>query len=188
MPPWYARIGMQLSISREFGTPSYSTMNCSPKESSIIILDIRNDSTTTRSHIPVQHGQVYQDADNQADDQFLQPLRVLQHVLLHEPQSPWHAGQRSYFPIPLLLPPRPAVGGGRLRTGGEILQMFKRLLGILTKLKTLELRDLLLEGADGLQLLVCVECCETLQTLILVNITKHSHCLLHREPSSTSRH
>ncbi|XP_069997731.1 F-box only protein 39 isoform X1 [Penaeus vannamei] len=66
-------------------------------------------------------------------------------------------------------------------TGGEILQMFKRLLGILTKLKTLELRDLLLEGADGLQLLddVCVECCETLQTLILVNITKHSHCLLH---------
>ncbi|XP_063610976.1 uncharacterized protein LOC134784757 isoform X1 [Penaeus indicus] len=66
-------------------------------------------------------------------------------------------------------------------TGGEILQMFKRLLGVLTKLKTLELRDLLLEGADGLQLLddVCVECCETLQTLILVNITKHNHCLLH---------
>ena len=38
-------------------------------------------------------------------------------------------------------------------TGGQILEMLKRVLGILKELKTLELRDLLLEGTEGLQLL-----------------------------------
>ncbi|XP_042216465.1 uncharacterized protein LOC121862332 isoform X2 [Homarus americanus] len=66
-------------------------------------------------------------------------------------------------------------------TGGLMLSMFKRVLGILSGLKTLELRDLLLEGADGFELLedVCTTCCETLQTLILINITKHGQTLLH---------
>ncbi|XP_069187995.1 uncharacterized protein [Procambarus clarkii] len=66
-------------------------------------------------------------------------------------------------------------------TGGLMLSMFKRVLGILPALKTLEIKDLLLNTTDGLQLLddVCVTCCETLQTLILINITKVGLTLLH---------
>uniref|UniRef100_A0A6A7FS53 F-box/LRR-repeat protein 21 n=1 Tax=Hirondellea gigas TaxID=1518452 RepID=A0A6A7FS53_9CRUS len=66
-------------------------------------------------------------------------------------------------------------------TGGQTLRMLKKIMGMLPDLKTLELRDLLLEGKEGLQLLdeVCVVCCETLRTLILINITKMAHTLLH---------
>lgn len=66
-------------------------------------------------------------------------------------------------------------------TGGQTLSMLKKVMGMLTELKTLELRDLLLEGKEGLQLLdeVCVVCCETLRHLVLINITKMSHTMLH---------
>nr|XP_045596063.1 F-box only protein 39-like isoform X1 [Procambarus clarkii] len=66
-------------------------------------------------------------------------------------------------------------------TGGQILAMFKKVMGVLPLLRTLELRDLLLDGHEGLELLdeVCVTCCETLRTLILINITKLGHTLLH---------
>ncbi|XP_018027591.1 uncharacterized protein LOC108682857 isoform X1 [Hyalella azteca] len=66
-------------------------------------------------------------------------------------------------------------------TGGQTLAMLKKVLGMLTELRTLELRDLLLEGKEGVHLLddVCSVCCETLRTLILINVTKMSHTLLH---------
>ncbi|XP_042216474.1 F-box only protein 39-like isoform X2 [Homarus americanus] len=66
-------------------------------------------------------------------------------------------------------------------TGGQILSMFKKVMGVFSELKTLELRDLLLEGCEGLHLLdeVCVTCCETLRTLTLVNVMKLPHTLLH---------
>ena len=38
-------------------------------------------------------------------------------------------------------------------TGGQTLTMLKRVMGMLENLKTLELRNLLLEGKEGLQLL-----------------------------------
>lgn len=38
-------------------------------------------------------------------------------------------------------------------TGGQILAMFKQVLGVFAMLHTLELRDLLLEGCEGLHLL-----------------------------------
>lgn len=43
-------------------------------------------------------------------------------------------------------------------TGGQILSKFKELMGLFALLKTLELRDLLLEGCEGLQLLDEVKC------------------------------
>ncbi|XP_071512758.1 uncharacterized protein [Panulirus ornatus] len=66
-------------------------------------------------------------------------------------------------------------------TGGQILAKFKELMGLFAFLKTLELRDLLLEGCEGLQLLdeICVTRCENLQTLILINLTKLGHTLIH---------
>ncbi|KAK8743095.1 hypothetical protein OTU49_001522, partial [Cherax quadricarinatus] len=66
-------------------------------------------------------------------------------------------------------------------TGGQILAMFKKVMGIFSSLRTLELRDLLLEGCEGLQLLdeVCSTCCETLRTLVVINITKLGHTLIH---------
>ncbi|XP_066981558.1 uncharacterized protein [Macrobrachium rosenbergii] len=66
-------------------------------------------------------------------------------------------------------------------TGGQILAMFKKVLGDLINLRTLELRDLLLDGCEGLPLLdeVCIVCCETLRCLVLVNLTKQAHTLLH---------
>lgn len=38
-------------------------------------------------------------------------------------------------------------------TGGQILAMFKQVMGVFAMLHTLELRDLLLEGCEGLHLL-----------------------------------
>ena len=38
-------------------------------------------------------------------------------------------------------------------TGGQLLNMLKRVMGMLVNLRTLELRDLLLEGSEGLSLL-----------------------------------
>ena len=38
-------------------------------------------------------------------------------------------------------------------TGGQVLAMLKKVMGMLTGLRTLELKDLLLEGKEGLQLL-----------------------------------
>ncbi|XP_076060071.1 uncharacterized protein LOC143036511 isoform X3 [Oratosquilla oratoria] len=66
-------------------------------------------------------------------------------------------------------------------TGGQLLTMLKRVMGILSGLRTLELRDLLLDGTEGLQLLddVCCVCCETLKSLTLINVTKLGHTLLH---------
>ncbi|XP_064081402.1 uncharacterized protein LOC135197996 [Macrobrachium nipponense] len=66
-------------------------------------------------------------------------------------------------------------------TGGQILAMFKKVLGDLINLRTLELRDLLLDGCEGLPLLdeVCIVCCETLRCLVLVNLTRQAHTLLH---------
>ncbi|KAK8395051.1 hypothetical protein O3P69_006066 [Scylla paramamosain] len=66
-------------------------------------------------------------------------------------------------------------------TGGQILAMFKQVMGVFAMLHTLELRDLLLDGCEGMTLLddVCVTCCETLKTLVLINLTKMSHPILH---------
>ena len=38
-------------------------------------------------------------------------------------------------------------------TGGQLLSMLKRMMGILSNLKTLELTDLLLDGSEGVSLL-----------------------------------
>lgn len=66
-------------------------------------------------------------------------------------------------------------------TGGQILAMFKNILGDLKGLRNLELRDLLLDGCEGLPLLddLCIVCCETLRSLVLVNLTRQAHTLLH---------
>ncbi|KAK3857169.1 hypothetical protein Pcinc_036560 [Petrolisthes cinctipes] len=66
-------------------------------------------------------------------------------------------------------------------TGGQILEMFKQVISVFPLLKHLELTDLLLDGCDGLHILdqVCTTCCETLQTLTLINLTKQDLTILH---------
>lgn len=66
-------------------------------------------------------------------------------------------------------------------TGGRLLQALKRLMGNLTKLKRLELIDLMLDAKEAQHLLdeVCESLCLTLKTLILINTTKVQYQLLH---------
>lgn len=69
---------------------------------------------------------------------------------------------------------------GFLKTG-KLLEALKRLMGNLTSLQNLELRDLLLDTTEGQTLLdeVCATCSLTLQELILVNATEAPCQLLH---------
>lgn len=64
---------------------------------------------------------------------------------------------------------------------GKLLEALKRLMGNLPSLRRLELIDLMLDNEDAQTLLdqVCFYCCTTLNTLILVNTTKHLCQLLH---------
>ncbi|ODN00216.1 F-box/LRR-repeat protein 3, partial [Orchesella cincta] len=66
-------------------------------------------------------------------------------------------------------------------TGGEILGCLKRLIGKLTKLRSLRLFDLLLDEAEALNLLddACMTLCERLTHLALINASKYPLELLH---------
>ncbi|CAL4203368.1 unnamed protein product, partial [Meganyctiphanes norvegica] len=65
-------------------------------------------------------------------------------------------------------------------TGGQMLEKFQEFLGIMENLQTLDLRNFLLEVEDAPFLdQVCGVCCETLQTLHLINLTRKPKTLLY---------
>ncbi|CAH0555831.1 unnamed protein product [Brassicogethes aeneus] len=66
-------------------------------------------------------------------------------------------------------------------TGGKLLEALKRLMGNLTKLKTLQLIDLMLDPKEAQYLLdgVVNTCLVTLKTLYVVNTTRVNYPLLH---------
>ena len=66
-------------------------------------------------------------------------------------------------------------------TGGDVLQSLKKLMSFLTGLVRLELVDLLLSDCEAMNLLdqVADNCCLTLRSLSLVNMTKVPCYLLH---------
>lgn len=66
-------------------------------------------------------------------------------------------------------------------TGGRLLQALKRLMANLTKMRRLELIDLMLDPKEAQFLLdeVCESLCLSLNTLILINTTRVQYQLLH---------
>lgn len=66
-------------------------------------------------------------------------------------------------------------------TGGKLLQALKRLMRNLTGLRFLALRNLLLERNEAMFLLddIVQNCCEQLDTLVLLNCTKEPYPIMH---------